>query len=188
MRNPLGSTFLGGAVDEFTTWYTPRDGKTASGYYLKNDTIAVQAEVINYRYVDQKVYLTMDVEYLPGKYGRDSMSTLLTVTGCSGSAGWFSKSKKSRTESGAYPMLQDGIIISVRGHLHDGGTAMELYVNGVLRCNSAATYGGKGGVLVEDDKKWESISAIKDCQEPIRVKKGDLLKLVAVYDTESHPL
>jgi hypothetical protein len=104
------------------SWYTPRDGKTKSGYYLKNDGIAVQAEVIKYRYTDQKVHLTMDVEHVPGKYERDAMSTLLTVTGCSEASGWFIKSKKSRSESGEYPMFQDGTIISVCGHLHDGGT------------------------------------------------------------------
>ena len=41
---------------------------------------------------------------------------------------------------------------------------------------------------MDDGKKWESISAIRDCQEPIKVKKGDKLKLVAVYDMETHPL
>jgi hypothetical protein len=148
------------------------------GYYLKNDGIAVQAEVINYLYMDQTIHLTVDVEHVPSKYGRNTMSTLLTVTGCSGAPGWYSKSKKSRSKSREYPMLQDGTIISVRGYLHDGRTAMELHVNGVLKCDSVATYGGKGGVLVDDRKKWERISAIRDCQEPIKVKKGDISKLV----------
>jgi hypothetical protein len=74
------------------------------------------------------------------------------------------------------------------GHLHDGGHTLELYLNDKLVCDSEATYGGPDGTLIRDGKKWESIARIKQCIEPIPVKKGDLLKMVAVYDTERHPL
>jgi hypothetical protein len=65
---------------------------------------------------------------------------------------------------------------------------MNLYMNDKLVCNSQAVYGGKGGVLVEDGKTWETISRMEECQKPIKVKKNDLLKMVAVYDIEKHPL
>jgi hypothetical protein len=203
--NPLGSTFLGGGVDEFTTWYTTPDGSMDSGYYIApNRTLAVQAEVVNYRAVEQKVYLTMDVEYLPKKVGRDSLSTLLTVTGCTGLPGWSTDKKQINVTSGEYPIQQDGTIINARkdnplrtadqeltmlgGHLHDGGVAMELYLNNDLICNSEDSYGGRAGTLVENGQKWETISKMEECPKPMKVKKNDVMKMVAVYDTEKHPL
>jgi hypothetical protein len=187
--NPLGSTFLGGAVDEFTVWYTSEDSKTDSGYYISNHTtMAVQAEVVNYKPTPQQIYLTMDIEYLPGKVGRDAMSTLLTVTGCGALPGWYSDKPQMNMTSGEYPLLQDGTIINTRGHLHDGGVAMELYLNKKLICNSEATYGGSGEALQQDGKKWESIVKMHDCKESFPVKKGDILTMKAVYDKEKHPL
>jgi hypothetical protein len=117
MKNPLGSTFLGGAVDEFTTWYTLPDGSMDSGYYIgKSPTWAVQGEVINYLYAPQKVYMDVEYEYVDGRHGTDSMTTILTVTGCSAAPGWPSRGKQSRTVSGEYPLLQDGTIISMRAY------------------------------------------------------------------------
>jgi hypothetical protein len=113
--SPLGSTFLGGGVDEFTTWYTTPDGKMDSGYYISaNTTLAVQAEVVNYYTKPQKIYLTMDMEYLPGKVGRDSMSTLVSVTGCNSTPGWRTNKAQMNMTSGEYPILQDGTIINAR--------------------------------------------------------------------------
>jgi len=76
----------------------------------------------------------------------------------------------------------------VANFLYDGGVAMELYINDKLKCNSEAVYGGRGSTFKQDGKTWASISGIKDCIEPMPVKTGDRLKLVAVYDTEKHPL
>jgi hypothetical protein len=65
---------------------------------------------------------------------------------------------------------------------------LEAYLNDKLVCNSEAEYGGEQGTLVQDGKKWESISRIDQCIKPVPVKKGDLIKMVAVYNTEKHPL
>jgi len=47
---PPMSTFLGGAVDEFTQYFTTPDGKFESGYMLgSQDKFAVMGKVINYR-------------------------------------------------------------------------------------------------------------------------------------------
>jgi hypothetical protein len=69
------------------------------------------------------------------------------------------------------------------GNFHDGGVAMELYLNGKLICNSEAVYGGEAGTLTDNGQKWETISKMHDCHDPIKVKKDDSLKMVAVYDT-----
>jgi hypothetical protein len=189
IENPFRSILAGGAVDKSSTWFMKPDSKTPSGYYIKDDAFNVQGELINYFYKDQTVYLTLDFEYMEGKYGRDAMATMLSVTGCSMKAGWQSKTARSVTKSGIFPLYQDGIIIDVRGHLHDGGVAMELLINNKSLCNSTAEYGGKEGSFTDEEgKKWESISKMSSCEGPIKVKKGDKIEMVAYYDTELHPL
>jgi len=59
---------------------------------------------------------------------------------------------------------------------------MILKINGVEVCVSSATY-SKGGA-----HNVETISAMSSCGEPIAVKRGDLLTMVAVYDLAKHPL
>jgi hypothetical protein len=65
---------------------------------------------------------------------------------------------------------------------------MELYLNGKLIFNSEAVYRGAAGTLTDSGQKWETISKMHDCHDPIKVKKDDSLKMVAVYDTVKHPL
>jgi hypothetical protein len=55
-------------------------GATESGFYMKDDVILLQAEVVNYKPELQKVYVTIDYEFLPeGKVGVDSLSELISV-------------------------------------------------------------------------------------------------------------
>jgi hypothetical protein len=63
-----------------------------------------------------------------------------------------------------------------------------LYVNNVLKCTSNAVYGGEGGKLSLDGKVWETISKMTECNEPIPVKAGDVIKVEGTYDTKAHPL
>lgn len=157
--------------------------------HIKDDAFNVQGELINYSYESKTIYLTLDYEYMNGKYGNDAMVTMLSVKGCDMQAGWQPTSKKSVTRSGDFPVYQDGTIIDLRGHLHDGGTVMELMVNGRSICNSTATHGEKEGTLIDEEgKKWETISKMPLCEEPVKVVRGDKLSMIAYYDTELHPL
>lgn len=67
------------------------------------------------------------------------------------------------------------------GHLHDGGTHIELMKNGQAVCNLNATY-----VRYEYMANSERhISSIDTCQ-PGNVDPGDVWSLVAHYDTRLH--
>lgn len=90
-----------------------------------------------------------------------------------------------------YRLAFDGLVLQQRGHLHDGGARMLAYLNGSPICTSSATYGGELGTLVDastGEKMWETIIGMENCLEPVEVKKGDVLRLVAEYDPGSHPL
>jgi hypothetical protein len=52
-----------------------------------------------------------------------------------------------------------------------------------------AKYGGPGAVrTARDGHKWETISSMSSCYDPIPVKKGDKLEIEANYNVEKHPL
>lgn len=73
--------------------------------------------------------------------------------------------------------------------MHDGGSKILLYLNDKPICTSVASYGGVAhATAVLGGKKWETISKMSDCTEPIDVKRGDQLKMESIYDLESHPL
>jgi hypothetical protein len=186
----LPPLFLAGAANEYWVWYTSPNGKENSGYHIspKGGNFAVQSEIVNYKDTPQQVYLTFDLEFLPGEVGRDSLFTMLVVTGCD-SAGYRSPELQNNMTSGEWPVRSDGKLINIRGHLHDGGEAMELFVNGKMVCRSGSVYGGKGGIMTLDDgTKWETISAMTDCNNAVPLKKGDILTMKAIYDLKKHPL
>ena len=86
------------------------------------------------------------------------------------------------------PITQDGTILSMRGHMHDGGDALKLFINDKEVCESKATYGGSESTLSgPDGKKWETISAMTECNNPIKIRAGDNLRIVADFDTKLHP-
>lgn len=73
--------------------------------------------------------------------------------------------------------------------MHDGGESMALVVNGDRKCFSTATYGTAfEGADAASGKNWTTISAMSACGEPIHVKVGDTISLIANYDTLAHPL
>jgi len=194
--HPVKSIFLSGGVEHFTVWYTTPNGKFESGYYVGagKNPFMMTAEIVNYKPIPQKVYITVDYEYVRGKFGDDALSTLLTVTGCEGldkgGVGYFDDKPQNSKTSQAFPVLTDGTIINARGHLHDGGKEISLLLNDKKVCTSKATYGGASTAMMatNDGKKWETISSMSACSDPIPVKRGDYLKMESVYDTAAHPL
>jgi hypothetical protein len=61
------------------------------------------------------------------------------------------------------------------------------FLNNKLACNSTAIYGLAGGELVLNGREWKTISKMTECLEPLRVAKGDKIRLEATYDSIAHP-
>jgi hypothetical protein len=71
-----------GNVDEFTQYYTSKDGGTNGGLHVnEDDTLFVMTEAVNYANFDQKIYIQLDVEYVNGTTEKETTYTPLTFTG-----------------------------------------------------------------------------------------------------------
>lgn len=69
-------------VDEYTQWFTTKDGEFPSGHYVDpSDRFFIQAEALNYLQVPQQIYIQVDLEYVPGKVEKHATWTPLSVTG-----------------------------------------------------------------------------------------------------------
>jgi hypothetical protein len=178
--------------------YTNDDGSQNSGYHIgPKDTFNVWAQIVNYNKVAKDVYITYDLEWVPGIQGDDVKTMLLSVTSCS-SMIKLSESGPTNTTSGKFYFMEDGKVFRARGHLHDGGVQMDLFINDKYKCSSKATYGtrsasdgGMGGHshgTQEKDGSVKTISGMSNCWGPWPVKKGDYLTGVAEYDLKKHPL
>jgi hypothetical protein len=184
-------------VENFTTWYTAEDGSINSGYYAPTDGWGMIMEVVNYKPVAKDVYISFDYDYVPGKPERRAKVSYVSVTGCLMTGqmdmpvGGFKVQNGNKTTVAGKEMeiLESGTFLSQRGHMHDGGDMLKLYINGKEVCESKAEYGGAESTLVgADGKKWETINAMTECNKPVHVNKGDKLRIDALFDTIAHPV
>ncbi|TID23380.1 Structural maintenance of chromosomes protein 4 [Venturia nashicola] len=187
LPSQLGNTFLGTGNDEAGVTYTNAQSNMKGGFYLKDDYMGLQVDVVNYDKTSKKIFVVFDVEFLEGRTGPDAMSVLLSLTGCS-SPGFVLAAQEIMLESKDFRVFEDGGIINAKGHLHDGGEYMELYLNDKLVCSSNATYGGGSGTMKSDGKEWTTISKMSECEDTIPVKKGDNISMKSRYNTVKHPL
>jgi hypothetical protein len=65
--------FLAAGIDGSKREFTSPDGKYPSGFYISRDTFIMEAEFVNYRAEAQKVFVDMDIEYLLGKVGEETI-------------------------------------------------------------------------------------------------------------------
>jgi hypothetical protein len=94
--------------------YGTKDGSIEGGYWYssKKDTIGVWADLVNLDNTPKKLYLTYDLEWLPGHVGADSQGSLISVTGCrvrhinTGTHG------AANTTSGKFKFYRDGYLVN----------------------------------------------------------------------------
>jgi hypothetical protein len=82
-----GGLLFGSGDDGAPTDYSSRDPSLKTGLYIsKNAVISHYTEVINYRNFSQVVYITAEVEYVPGrpKDYHDASMGAMSATGCGG--------------------------------------------------------------------------------------------------------
>ncbi|KAF2429930.1 hypothetical protein EJ08DRAFT_697954 [Tothia fuscella] len=193
IRRPtaVAAGFVGGSDDNINepTVYGTKDGSIEGGYWLgKDQSVRVMGDLVNLHKKEKTVYITYDLEYIPGHVGADALGSLISVTGCGGKKIAAPAGAAANTTSGKFRFFRDGYLVNGKGHLHDGGVAMDLLINGKYTCSSEAIYGGEGATTVQNGKKWETISGMTICSGPIKIKDGDYMQLNARYDLSKHPL
>jgi hypothetical protein len=197
-KSELGASesagFIVSGVDEAANFFTSPDGSFKSGYWIgeKQNRFIMQAELINYRDKGLSAYITTEIEYVEGSLAgySDTSVSLLSVTGCK-SPDYHAPHGESEynVTSPIVHMPNDGYIINAKGHMHDGGVNVVLTLNGKVICESRAIYGGSGSESVgPDGKPWQTIREMTQCTNAIPVKKGDVIRMLSVYNTNLHPL
>jgi hypothetical protein len=69
-------------VDEYTNYFTSKDGKIDSGLPVNpDDNVYMMTEVVNYAKQDHKIYIQLDVEYVERKFDKETTYTSLSFTG-----------------------------------------------------------------------------------------------------------
>ncbi|KAF1991431.1 hypothetical protein K402DRAFT_459440 [Aulographum hederae CBS 113979] len=176
--------------------FSTNDPANPSGYSIPKQaeprSYFLQSEVVNYNDAPQDIYVTFEVEYLPGaklaKY-RDTAVSLLSVTGC----GWpdykaVINETRYSTSSPTATMPKSGVLLNAKGHLHDGATHAELYLNGISVCNSQANYvpiGKDAGMAMG---KFDTIGNMTRCEDQVRFEKGQEVHMTSFYDMDEHPM
>jgi hypothetical protein len=203
-----GTAFVGTGEDSGATSrtiYTSEDGTRDTGYHVgASDTFTGWAQLVNYNKDDKQIFVYYDLEWVPGITGGDVKTATFTST-CGGSPLInLSGTRATNTTSGKFYFMEDGKVLGGKGHLHDGGVAVDVFINNKYTCSSNAIYGkaeestesmgGKGHAHGNMKSQSDGPAAIKtitdmtSCVGPIAVKKGDTMVLNAQYDLTKHPL
>jgi hypothetical protein len=95
--------------------------------------------------------------------------------------------KPMKYESPPWNVTEDGYLLDIKPHLHDGGVNATFFINGKVSCTSTAVYGTSGSTSINGEK-WETISAYTPCPDDIPIKKGDSVSMEAWYDLTKHRL
>jgi hypothetical protein len=179
------------------------DSTQRTGYFLAKESIlATAVELMNETPNNLTGILTIDYEFVPASpfppLFKNLTSVWLDVGGC-GSSDKPSKPNDHFTLTMSSPwevskaFLSSGTahLVSAGGHLHDGGTHIEIIHNDATICDSTATYGATSG-YVEPTSGMQHISNMSLCGskeffgEDSIVRAGDKFSLRAHYNTSAH--
>jgi hypothetical protein len=183
--------------------YYSKSGNIRSAFLTSQDDLfLLQAEIVNYNPTNRTVYFTLEMEYLENKgvvsqaaYATsssqpanvpimDASTVVLSAEGCMPPMYMAPPKERKYTHvSEKFELNQDGWILNARGHLHDGGVAIELVLNETVVCRSEPKYGKLPGAGSE---VAETIMEMSWCTKPTRVRKGDFLLLRTYYDLDAH--
>ncbi len=146
------------------------------GYvFHADDRIAFQFEAMNMEQAERDVILTMTWEYIsssPGTF-ESVQSYWFDIGGCGSSEVPAQPDNVFSYSSPRYKAPNSGLIAYVGGHLHDGGTHLELMKQGRPYCVSTASYGDG------------HITKMSTCGG-LQYSEGDDFSIVAHYDTSKH--
>jgi len=182
MLDGLGAKFVGSGEDNnnVPVWYTTQDGSHTGGFHINSmDSFSMEADLVSLNAAESKIYITIDMEYLPGIVGGDTRESLVDVSWCGGERVKAPTNGVGRAKSGTWKFTDSGIITVAKGHMHAGGDKVQVYINNKLACESKAAY--------DSTKGSGAIAGMSLCPQ-MPVKSGDSLYFNVIYDATKHPL
>jgi hypothetical protein len=215
-------------------------GGLKTGYHVgTHDTFMLNTELQNYSDKEKYVWEAISYEILDGKPKDYTPSKLIWLTVGTqenpsialchifgGEFPWGPTNLTGRDQpiverfsehSKIWRSDKEGMILQAAGHLHDGGTSVDLFQNGEIFCNSEASYSTTGGRAHHHGRRSEyleshpldtvdlhvrqlkggdysnteipHIADIKRCNFPQgrQLRPGDGLYIAANYDLVKYP-
>jgi len=175
---------------------TPFDyskNKVKAGYRVKQgDKFSFIVDLMNMNMEDKKVYMTITYEYQKGtpKGYKAVRPIWLDIDQCGLSDVSATNNKAYTKTARPWRSTFSGQPVLMGGHLHDGGTKLEITQNGKIVCESTASYGATSRYIGGADHQ-KHISGMKRCgndpDTPLApLKVGDVIGLKAHYDYTVH--
>jgi hypothetical protein len=182
--------FVGFGNERSTASWTNHDATFKSGYYLDPSySYTFYTELMNMDQADKEVYPVLDYEYLPGKQPdfMDTRALLLNTNVCTPEGAKPVNDKAFSVTSEPYLSQFDGSIVDIVGHMHDGGSSIEVALNGKHICTASAVYGATPQSIERSTRKYgltgaKHITYVEDCTDVIPVKKNDSIVVTSHYD------
>jgi len=172
------------AVDLTSTFSA--SGTQHLGYpFPANASFIMFGELMSMLDTPQEVVFSMVWEFLPSppSYFKHAIPYWLDVTGCGDSDVQAEADKQFDYSSPPLKADFNADIALIAGHLHDGGTHVDLLLDGEVVCTSEAIYGSADGPLGATDH----IAEMTSCLNAGTVKPGEQWYIKASYDTTMHP-
>jgi hypothetical protein len=188
------SVFVGGGGDMGSGHpFAPKTGgNVKSGYHIgKSSSFQLQAEVVNYDTIEKNLYLTLDVEWKAGKSSDllDVGMGALTADRCDDKEKGIVHPPKDKAISyrgEEWTVTEDGYFVNFTPHIHDGGTKVEVILNGKRVCESRAIYGEQK--KTQTGQSWQTIIDYTPCNDAVPIKKGDKVMVTSEYDLTKYKL
>jgi hypothetical protein len=188
----VGGGGSGGSGNPFSP---PSRSNVKSGYWIgKGNNMLFTSELVNYDPMEKEVYLTLDVEWSPGKDPQmlDVGMAAFTADACDDKQKGFKYPPKDRPivyKGEKWTMRESGYFINFTPHVHDGAVNVRILVNGKEACEIKVLYGTEGGTAKAlDGKEWQTIEGYSPCEGPFPVKPGDTLQMTSEYDLTKYRL
>ncbi|KAK3626378.1 hypothetical protein LTR56_019853 [Elasticomyces elasticus] len=147
----------------------------------ENDTFVVSGELMNMLDTSQEVVFFMVWEFLPTPptYFKPAVPFWLDVGGCGDSDVPAKPGKQFEYVSPVLIASSHWDIAFIGGHLHDGGTHLDVIRNEEIVCTTEALYGTSGLATGH-------IARMQTCLIAGSTLPGDQFYIKAYYDTKAH--
>ena len=199
-------------------FFTSASSGLKTGYHIRStDMFILNSELMNMNNSEKWVWITLTYDYVE-KFQEYKESKVLWVSVGASRCGYtiqnpFGVTNLTKTlqptknifseHSIPWTAEFDGHLIATNGHMHDGGTSIEMYKNDEVICVSLPQYvsGGNSAMRMinglekrqmghdnSGNKNAEHIATQSPCifDRPVPLKKGDKIHIKANYNFTSH--